>query len=159
MFYLILLTLFAFLYTKASEKHMLCDSSRTKVWYSICDNINKHSVSASIDPCTFSQGFKFNFSFSWIPRHDLINLHATVDVWYKSLKVNGNVYILCTGTDDVYIYCGTLKGETITLTKEIRFTKIKLEPGVYTIFAQLITVDQEEEIVSLCVNATLLLKK
>ncbi|XP_030071510.1 lymphocyte antigen 96 isoform X2 [Microcaecilia unicolor] len=116
MFYLILLTLFAFLYTKASEKHMLCDSSRTKVWYSICDNINKHSVSASIDPCTFSQGFKFNFSFSWIPK-------------------------------------------TITLTKEIRFTKIKLEPGVYTIFAQLITVDQEEEIVSLCVNATLLLKK
>nr|XP_033791070.1 lymphocyte antigen 96 [Geotrypetes seraphini] len=129
-----------------------------ELWYSICDNVNKHSLSVSIDPCIFSRGAKYNFSASWIPRYDLINMRATVDIWFESLKVSGNVYFFCTGTDDAYEFCGTLKGETINITKEHRFTKIKYQPGTYTVSLQAMTVEQQEETVLLCINATLILK-
>ncbi|XP_029447354.1 lymphocyte antigen 96 [Rhinatrema bivittatum] len=146
------------MYTKASKNYLLCESSGTEIWYSVCDNVNKHPLTVNIDPCNLSRGSKYNFSFSWIPRYDLINVHGIVDVWYKSIKVSGNRYIMCTGTDDEYQFCGSLKGETIRIDTEQRFTKLKFEPGTYIAFGQIMTADEEDEKVALCVNMTVVIK-
>ncbi|XP_072007802.1 lymphocyte antigen 96 isoform X2 [Engystomops pustulosus] len=84
-------------------------------------------------------------------------LQARVQIWKDNLSVSDRKYVLCTGVDDEYDFCGALKGETLKLYRSGRaFTHQYLFEGLYTMKAHLL-VGEKEELLS-CFTLTLNLK-
>ncbi|XP_030409141.1 lymphocyte antigen 96 isoform X2 [Gopherus evgoodei] len=110
----------------------------------------------SIVPCSFSESH-WKVTLSLIPRNDIIFLEGSVNVWYDAANILEQKKVICSGFDDDYSFCGTLKGETLNTTFEISGLKMELPKGIYTLFLKLST-GPSEKILLLCRNVTLLIK-
>ncbi|XP_030409142.1 lymphocyte antigen 96 isoform X3 [Gopherus evgoodei] len=79
----------------------------------------------SIVPCSFSESH-WKVTLSLIPRNDIIFLEGSVNVWYDAANILEQKKVICSGFDDDYSFCGTLKGETLNTTFEISGLKMEL---------------------------------
>ncbi|KAG8441923.1 hypothetical protein GDO86_010923 [Hymenochirus boettgeri] len=79
------------------------------------------------------------------------------EVWHESLKLSHHKYILCTGTDDEYSFCGTLKGETIQFSaKNKTIFSIQITKGTYLFIMKVLAGDEEK--IAFCGNISLIIK-
>ncbi|XP_065256278.1 lymphocyte antigen 96 isoform X2 [Emys orbicularis] len=155
MFQLVFFILFTSGFTESQGKKVLCSSSDVEISYSFCDSMD-HVFFLSIVPCSFREG-RWKVTLLWIPRSDIIFLESSINVWYDAGNVLEWKEVICSGFDDDYSFCGTLKGETINTTFEFSGLKMKLLKGIYTIFLRLFSGPSEKNLL-LCTNVTLLIK-
>ncbi|XP_041422441.1 uncharacterized protein LOC121394746 isoform X3 [Xenopus laevis] len=57
---------------------------------------------------------------------DLLRVSVQVDVWKQSVKVSEYKYVLCSGADDYYPFCGAIKGETIEFSSDTLLPRLHL---------------------------------
>ncbi|TFK10920.1 E3 ubiquitin-protein ligase RNF216 [Platysternon megacephalum] len=155
MFQLVFFILFTSGFTESQGKKVLCSSSDVEISYSFCDSMD-HVFFLSIVPCSFSKS-RWKATLLLIPRSDIIFLEVSVNVWYDDANVLERKEVICSGFDDDYSFCGTLKGETLNTTFEFSGLKMKLPKGIYTIFLRLFSGPSEKNL-QLCTNVTLLIK-
>ncbi|XP_026515437.1 lymphocyte antigen 96 [Terrapene carolina triunguis] len=155
MFQLVFFILFTSGFTESQGKKVLCSSSDVEISYSFCDSMD-HVFFLSIVPCSFREG-RWKVTLLWIPRSDIIFLESSINVWYDAGNVLELKEVICSGFDDDYSFCGTLKGETINTTFEFSGLRMKLLKGIYTIFLRLFSGPSEKNLL-LCTNVTLLIK-
>uniref|UniRef100_A0A7M4FKX4 Lymphocyte antigen 96 n=1 Tax=Crocodylus porosus TaxID=8502 RepID=A0A7M4FKX4_CROPO len=105
MFKLALFILFIPGFSNSQRRELICRSSDIELSYSFCVNI-----------C---------FLFSFICLFD--ESRKIKNLWYLDAKALDWKQIICTGIDDDYSFCGTLKGETINTTINIRGLTMELE--------------------------------
>uniref|UniRef100_A0A8D0LCH1 Lymphocyte antigen 96 n=1 Tax=Sphenodon punctatus TaxID=8508 RepID=A0A8D0LCH1_SPHPU len=152
MFQLVFFILFASGLTELQEKELLCKSADVEIFYSVCDPISR-SFFLGVEPCTYSGDWKL--TFSWIPRGDINVLIAYVTIWHDATTFLEWKYVICSGSDDGYSFCGTLKGETVNTTMGASTSTIKYLKGEYII---LLKGRNAEENLVVCMNYTLIIK-
>ncbi|KAG8570603.1 hypothetical protein GDO81_011345 [Engystomops pustulosus] len=151
----VLLLFLGFAGAETNKKHLLCSSSKFEAFYEMCDNSPLPEI--TVEPCALSKTNPINFTMTVIPRKNIDRLQARVQIWKDNLSVSDRKYVLCTGVDDEYDFCGALKGETLKLYRSGRaFTHQYLFEGLYTMKAHLL-VGEKEELLS-CFTLTLNLK-
>ncbi|XP_034619036.1 lymphocyte antigen 96 isoform X2 [Trachemys scripta elegans] len=155
MFQLVFFILFTSGFTESQGKKVLCSSSDVEISHSFCDSMD-HVLFLSIVPCSFSES-RWKVTLLWIPRSDIIFLESSIHVWYDAANLLEWKNVICSGFDDDYSFCGTLKGETLNTTFEFSGLKMKLPKGIYTIFLRLLSGPSEKNLL-LCTNVTLLIK-
>nr|XP_005306836.1 lymphocyte antigen 96 isoform X1 [Chrysemys picta bellii] len=124
MFQLVFFILFTSGFTESQGKKVLCSSSDVEISYSFCDSMD-HVLFLSIVPCSFSES-RWKVTLLWIPRSDIIFLESSIHVWYDAANLLEWKKVICSGFDDDYSFCGTLKGETLNTTFEFSGLKMKL---------------------------------
>nr|XP_032640660.1 lymphocyte antigen 96 [Chelonoidis abingdonii] len=155
MLQLIFFILFTSGFTESQGKNVICNSSDVEISYSFCDSMDDVFF-LNIVPCSFSET-RWKVTLSLIPRSDIIFLEGSVNVWYDARNILAQKKVICSGFDDDYSFCGTLKGETLNATFEMSGLKMKLPKGIYTVFLTLFT-DPSQKNLILCRNVTLLVK-
>ncbi|XP_063781101.1 lymphocyte antigen 96 isoform X1 [Pseudophryne corroboree] len=88
---------------------------------------------------------------------DLDNVHAKIEIWQDSNKVSDQRYDLCSGVDDEFDFCGSVKGETVDMRvygKSIG--KMSFLKGIYVIKVHLFAGQQEE--MFFCMEFTMSIK-
>ncbi|XP_039381440.1 lymphocyte antigen 96 isoform X3 [Mauremys reevesii] len=132
MFQLVFFILFTSGFTESQGKKVLCSSSDVEISYSFCDSMDD-AFFLSIVPCSFSES-RWKVTLLSIPRNDIIFLEGSVNVWYDAENISAWKKVICSGFDDDYSFCGTLKGETLNTTFEIGGLKMKLpkSPSSFT---------------------------
>ncbi|XP_063781102.1 lymphocyte antigen 96 isoform X2 [Pseudophryne corroboree] len=151
----ILLLLLGFGTVGAIPKYILCDTPQLNVFYILCDE-SDHPV-LTMDPCIYRKNQLFNMSATMIPRADLDNVHAKIEIWQDSNKVSDQRYDLCSGVDDEFDFCGSVKGETVDMRvygKSIG--KMSFLKGIYVIKVHLFAGQQEE--MFFCMEFTMSIK-
>ncbi|XP_056378989.1 lymphocyte antigen 96 [Hyla sarda] len=139
----VLLFLFGFVITETSRKHMMCNTSKMEVFYEKCDDSFIPLI--KVEPCELHKNARMNFTMTLIPRKNIDRLYAKVQIWKGPVTVSDRRYVLCTGLDDEYDFCGALKGETLNLFHhDLKFRKLQLIPGLYTINIHLLVGKKEE---------------
>ncbi|KAM9163752.1 lymphocyte antigen 96 isoform 2-T3 [Pangshura tecta] len=154
MFQLVFFILFTSGFTESQGKKVLCSSSEVEISYSFCDSMDD-AFFLSLVPCSFSES-RWKVTLVLIPRNDAIFLEGRINVWYDGVDILTLKKVICSGFDDDYSFCGTLKGETLNTTFEISGLKMKLQKGIYTLF--LTVSGPSEKNLLLCSNVTLLIK-
>ncbi|XP_019383359.1 PREDICTED: lymphocyte antigen 96 [Gavialis gangeticus] len=156
MFKLVLFILFIPGFSSSQRRELICRSSDIELSYSFCDSM-KHNFFFNITPCSLIGKPQWEGSVFWIPRSDIIFLKINLSLWYHDAKALDWKQIICTGIDDDYSFCGTLKGETINTTINIRGLTMELEKGEYTVLLRGFPNYFEENLL-ICLNLTMLYK-
>ncbi|XP_041422444.1 uncharacterized protein LOC121394747 isoform X2 [Xenopus laevis] len=94
----------------AVKEQLLCKSSVAEVWLQLCDG--QKDLKITMEACDFNR--LPYVTVEWIPRMDLYQLYGEFVVWYQFSKYSEFSKEFCSGTDDAFSTCGTLKGETTT---------------------------------------------
>ncbi|XP_063248486.1 lymphocyte antigen 96 isoform X2 [Prinia subflava] len=89
---------------------------------------------------------------------DIHFLKIVFNVWYDGAKALLWKELLCSGADDEYSVCGTLKGETLVSEFDIKGSRINFPKGNYTILVQGFSDDSENNMV-MCLNFTMIVKQ
>ncbi|XP_069477320.1 lymphocyte antigen 96 isoform X2 [Ambystoma mexicanum] len=103
-------SLYMFALSAVPQKHFLCRTATIDMWYVFCGN-TRYAPRITMKSCDANTKFGLNGIISWIPSFDVNNMYWTVAIWYNTLKVSDHTYVLCTGTDDEFEFCGSLKGD------------------------------------------------
>uniref|UniRef100_A0A8C8RTS5 Lymphocyte antigen 96 n=1 Tax=Pelusios castaneus TaxID=367368 RepID=A0A8C8RTS5_9SAUR len=156
MFQLVFFTLFTSGLTESQGKEIICNNSDIELSYSFCDSV-AHRFSFRLLPCSINEQPWFATIF-WIPRSDIVFLRYLLSSWYNGAKLLDIKKDVCSGFDDDYSFCGSLKGETINTTVRFSGLKITLKEGIYTIVLRGFS-DHSEENLLMCVNSTLTIKR
>ncbi|KAM4705649.1 lymphocyte antigen 96 [Rhinophrynus dorsalis] len=87
---------------------------------------------------------------------DIHHLTGLVDIWRETIKVGEYQYILCSGVDDEYEFCGALKGETVRYSTARRFSLPPFHKGRYVMSIRVLAGDEDK--MDFCCNVTLIVK-
>ncbi|KAJ1192554.1 hypothetical protein NDU88_001861 [Pleurodeles waltl] len=153
---LLLFTLFIQAFCRAPEKYTLCTSSSLDLAYVYCGRTS-HAPKIGVDFCDVRKNGSWNITASWIPSFDVNKLYAIVVTWHESMKISERTYILCSGHDDEFEFCGRLKGETILMEIKRRMVFHIVKKGTYTFALQGFVDDQKKD--DLCLNFTITVKR
>ncbi|XP_072707326.1 lymphocyte antigen 96 isoform X1 [Ciconia boyciana] len=148
--------LFFLLFTPGVSE-FLCMSSDLEMSYTFCDS-TAHDFMFNLTPCSIMNKSVWKADLTWIPRSDITFLKAVFNVWYDSAKVLLWKEVLCSGVDDEYSVCGTLKGATFATTFDIKGSRTKFPKGNYNIILQGFSDDSENNMV-ICLNLTMIVKQ
>ncbi|NXK33862.1 LY96 protein, partial [Piprites chloris] len=152
MFGLIFFTLFT-----SGISEFLCASSDLEMSYTYCDSTT-HTFMFNITPCSIMKTNVWKATINWIPRSDITFLKIVFHVWYDGAKVFHWKQLLCSGTDDEYSVCETLKGETLVEEFDIKGSRTSFPKGNYSIIVQGFSDDSEHNMV-ICLNFTMIVKQ
>nr|XP_009687770.1 PREDICTED: lymphocyte antigen 96 isoform X2 [Struthio camelus australis] len=100
----------------------------------------------------------WNVALTWIPRNDITFLKVVFKVLYDGAKALDWKEVLCSGADDEYAVCGTLKGETVATTFDIKGARTTFPQGKYTIIIHGFADDSEKNML-VCLNFTMTVKQ
>ncbi|XP_069816062.1 lymphocyte antigen 96-like isoform X2 [Dendropsophus ebraccatus] len=118
----VLLFLLGFVTVCTSKKHVLCNTPRIEAFYEKCDD--SYTPVIRMEPCEIYMNTYANFSMTMIPRMDIDRLYSRVQISKESITVSDRRYVLCSGYEDEYDFCGALKGETLNISyQDFRFLK------------------------------------
>ncbi|XP_030301220.1 lymphocyte antigen 96 isoform X2 [Calypte anna] len=109
----------------------LCMSSDLEMSYTFCDSVG-HIFMFNLTPCSIVDKSTWRAALTWIPRSDINFLKIVFNVWYNGAKALHWKEILCSGEDDKYSECGTLKGETIATEFDIKGARITFPKELLT---------------------------
>ncbi|XP_041422433.1 lymphocyte antigen 96-like isoform X3 [Xenopus laevis] len=88
---------------------------------------------------------------------DLLRVSVQVDVWKQSVKVSEYKYVLCSGADDYYPFCGAIKGETIEFSSDTLLPRLHLVQDKYIFSFKVLAGEQEK--MAFCGNVSLIQKE
>ncbi|KFO71170.1 lymphocyte antigen 96 isoform X2 [Cuculus canorus] len=148
--------LFFILFTPGVSE-FLCMSSDLEMSYSFCD-ATAHAFTFNLTPCHIVDKSVWKTSLTWIPRSDITFLKIVFKVWYEGAKALHWKEVLCSGADDEYSVCGTLKGETFASEFDIKGVRIKFPKGNYNILLEGFSDDSESNMI-ICLNFTMTVKQ
>lgn len=100
--------LFFILFTPGVSE-FICTSSDLDMSYTFCDSI-AHAFTFNLTPCSTMNRYVWKAALTWIPRSDIHFLKIVFKVWYDGARSLTWKELLCSGADDKYSVCGTLKG-------------------------------------------------
>ncbi|KAM4689203.1 lymphocyte antigen 96-like [Discoglossus pictus] len=123
MFRMVLLSLFGYVFAEMAKEYLLCRSSNVEIRYTLWDEKNIPSV--YLETCDYKSESKVNLSLTWIPRMDLHHLTVMAEAWIQSMKISEYSYDLCSGVDDAFEYCGSLRGD------EKNHPNVSFQPCIY----------------------------
>ncbi|XP_068862107.1 LOW QUALITY PROTEIN: lymphocyte antigen 96 [Aphelocoma coerulescens] len=152
MFGLLFLILFA-----PGVSEFLCTSSDLEMSYTFCDS-TPHAFTFHLTPCSTMNKSVWKAALTWIPRSDIQFLKIVFHVWYDDAKALLWKELLCSGADDEYSVCGTLKGETLVAAFDIKGSRIKFPKGNYRVVVQGFSDDSENNML-ICLNFTMIVKQ
>ncbi|NXP12875.1 LY96 protein, partial [Thinocorus orbignyianus] len=117
-----------------------------------------HAFTFNLTPCSTVNNPIWKVALTWIPRSDITFLKVVFNVWLGGTKALHWKEVVCSGTDDKYAECGTLKGETLATEFDIKGARITFPKGNYNIIIQAFSDDAESNMV-ICVNFTMIVKR
>ncbi|KAM6410438.1 lymphocyte antigen 96 [Pluvialis apricaria] len=135
----------------------LCTSSDLEMSYTFCDS-TAQAFMFNLTPCSTMNKRVWNAALTWIPRSDITFLKVVFNVWYEGAKALHWKEILCSGADDKYSLCSTVKGETVTAEFDIKGARITFPKGNYNIILQGFSDDSENNVI-ICLNFTMIVKR
>lgn len=147
--------LFFILFTPGVSE-FICSSSDLEMSYTFCDS-TAHAFMFNLTPCSTMNKPVWKAALTWIPRSDIHILKIVFNVWYDGAKAFLWKELLCSGADDEYSVCGTLKGETLDSAFDIKGSKITFPKGNYSIVVQGFSDDSENNML-ICLNFTMIVK-
>ncbi|NXU27213.1 LY96 protein, partial [Thalassarche chlororhynchos] len=148
--------LFFILFTPGVSE-FLCTSSDLEMSYTFCDS-TAHAFTFNLTPCSIMNKSVWKAALTWIPRSDITFLKIVFKVWYDGAKALHWKEVLCSGVDDEYAACGTLKGETIATAFDIKGARTKFPKGNYNVILQGFSDDSENNML-MCLNFTMIVKQ
>ncbi|NXT45862.1 LY96 protein, partial [Pluvianellus socialis] len=101
--------LFFFILFTPGVSEFICMSSDLELSYTFCDS-TAHAFMFNLTPCSITNNPTWKATLSWIPRSDITFLKLVFNVWYEGAKAFHWQETLCSGADDAYSVCATLKG-------------------------------------------------
>ncbi|KAI1243454.1 hypothetical protein IHE44_0001075 [Lamprotornis superbus] len=101
--------LFFFILFTPGVSEFICTSSDLDMSYTFCDSI-AHAFTFNLTPCSTMNKYVWKAALTWIPRSDIHFLKIVFKVWYDGARSLTWKELLCSGADDKYSVCGTLKG-------------------------------------------------
>ncbi|NWR09019.1 LY96 protein, partial [Paradoxornis webbianus] len=149
--------LFFFILFTPGVSEFICTSSDLEMSYTFCDSTD-HAFTFNLTPCSTMNKSVWKAALTWIPRSDIHFLKIVFNVWYDGAKALLWKELLCSGADDEYSVCGTLKGETLVSTFDIKGSRIKFPKGNYSVVVQGFSDDSEDNML-LCLNFTMIVKQ
>ncbi|XP_027577845.1 lymphocyte antigen 96 [Pipra filicauda] len=152
MFGLIFFTLFT-----SGVGEFLCMSSDLEMSYTFCDS-TAHAFVFNMTPCSVMKTNIWKATLNWIPRSDITFLKIVFHVWHDGDRAFHWKHLLCSGADDEYSLCETLKGETLVEEFDIKGLRIQFLKGNYNIIIQGFSDDSENNMV-ICLNFTMIVKQ
>ncbi|NWV12601.1 LY96 protein, partial [Ptilonorhynchus violaceus] len=135
----------------------LCTSSDLEMSYTFCDS-TAHIFMFNLTPCSTMNKPVWKAALTWIPRSDILFLKIVFNVWYDGAKALLWKELLCSGADDEYSVCGTLKGETLVTEFDIKGSRTEFPKGNYNVIVQGFSDDSENNVV-ICLNFTMIVKQ
>uniref|UniRef100_A0A8C5JRS9 Lymphocyte antigen 96 n=1 Tax=Junco hyemalis TaxID=40217 RepID=A0A8C5JRS9_JUNHY len=147
--------LFFILFTPGVSE-LICTSSDLEMSYTFCDS-TAHSFKFNLTPCSTRNKPVWKAALTWIPRSDIHFLKIVFNVWYDGAKALLWKEVLCSGADDEYSLCGTLKGETLESAFDIKGSRLEFPKGDYSIVVQGFSDDSENNML-ICLNFTMIVK-
>ncbi|NXP57543.1 LY96 protein, partial [Chloropsis cyanopogon] len=100
--------LFFILFTPGVSE-FICASSDLEMSYTFCDS-TAHAFMFNLTPCSTRNKPVWKAALTWIPRSDIHFLKVVFNVRYDGAKALLWKELVCSGADDEYSVCGTLKG-------------------------------------------------
>ncbi|NXC28850.1 LY96 protein, partial [Campylorhamphus procurvoides] len=152
MFGLLFFTLFP-----SGVSELLCMSSDLEMSYTFCDSTD-HAFTFNLTPCSIMNTSVWKGTLSWIPRSDITFLEIVFNVWYNGDKALHWKELLCSGVDDEFSVCETLKGETLVEEFDIKGSRTSFPKGNYNVIVQGFSDDSETNGV-ICLNFTMIVKQ
>ncbi|XP_074754924.1 lymphocyte antigen 96 isoform X2 [Athene noctua] len=143
-------------HTCKSRSEFLCTSSDLELSYTFCDS-TAHTFMFNLTPCSMNKSV-WKAALTWIPRSDITFLKIVFNVWYEGANALHWKEILCSGSDDIYSVCGTLKGESFATVFDIKGSRIQFPKGNYNIILQSFSDDSDNNIL-MCLNFTMIVKQ
>ncbi|XP_026698730.1 lymphocyte antigen 96 isoform X2 [Athene cunicularia] len=110
-------------FLSASVSEFLCTSSDLELSYTFCDS-TAHTFMFNLTPCSMNKSV-WKAALTWIPRSDITFLKIVFNVWYEGANALHWKEVLCSGSDDIYSVCGTLKGESFATVFDIKGSRIQ----------------------------------
>ncbi|NXF64233.1 LY96 protein, partial [Ciccaba nigrolineata] len=147
--------LFFILFTPGVSE-FLCTSSDLELSYTFCDS-TAHTFKFNLTPCSMNKSV-WKAALTWIPRSDITFLKIVFNVWYEGTNALYWKEVLCSGSDDEYSVCGTLKGETFATAFDIKGLRTPFPKGNYNIIFQGFSDDSDNNIL-MCLNFTMIVKQ
>ncbi|KFP25196.1 Lymphocyte antigen 96 [Colius striatus] len=135
----------------------LCRSSDLEISYTFCDS-TAHTFMFNVTPCSLMNKSIWKAALTWVPRSDITYLKIIFKVWYDGVEVLHWKEVLCSGTDDEYAVCGTLKGQTLATEFDIKGSRITFPKSHYDIVLQGFSDDSENNRI-ICLNFTMIVKQ
>ncbi|XP_064245545.1 lymphocyte antigen 96 isoform X1 [Passer domesticus] len=148
--------LFFILFTPGVSE-FICTSSDLEMSYTFCDS-TAHDFMFNLTPCSTMNKSAWKAALTWIPRSDIHFLKIVFNVWYDGAKALLWKELLCSGADDEYSVCGTLKGETLASAFDIKGSRTAFPKGNYIIVMQAFSDDSENNML-ICLNFTMIVKQ
>ncbi|NWH36167.1 LY96 protein, partial [Chloropsis hardwickii] len=148
--------LFFILFTPGVSE-FICTSSDLEMSYTFCDS-TAHAFMFNLTPCSTRNKPVWKAALTWIPRSDIHFLKVVFNVWYDGAKALLWKELLCSGADDEYSVCGTLKGETLVSAFDIKGSRIAFPKGNYSIVLEGFSDDSENNML-ICLNFTMIVKQ
>ncbi|XP_009962194.2 lymphocyte antigen 96 isoform X1 [Tyto alba] len=148
---------FFFILFTPGVSELLCTSSDLEMSYIFCDS-TAHAFMFNLTPCSVMNKSVWKAALTWIPRSDITFLKIVFKVWYEGANALQWKEVLCSGADDEYSVCGTLKGETFATAFDIKGSRIQFPKGNYNILLQGFSDDSDNNMV-ICLNFTMIVKK
>ncbi|XP_069710337.1 lymphocyte antigen 96 isoform X1 [Phaenicophaeus curvirostris] len=148
---------FFFILFTPGVSEFLCMSSDLEMSYTFCD-ATAYAFAFNLTPCSIMNTSVWKTSLTWIPRSDITFLKVVFQVWYEGAKALHWKEILCSGADDEYSVCGTLKGETFATDFRIKGARIKFPKGNYDVLLEGFSDDSENNMI-ICLNFTMIVKQ
>ncbi|NWI87653.1 LY96 protein, partial [Pitta sordida] len=135
----------------------LCMSPDLEMSYTFCDSTTSNFM-FNLTPCNIMNIDVWNATLKWIPRSDITFLEVVFNIWYDGARVLHWKELLCSGTDDEYSVCETLKGETLVEEFNIKGSRTNFPKGNYSVVIQGFSDGSENNMV-ICLNFTMIVKQ
>ncbi|KFQ83638.1 Lymphocyte antigen 96, partial [Phoenicopterus ruber ruber] len=117
-----------------------------------------HTFTFNLTPCNIMDNSVWKAALTWVPMSDITFLKIVFKVWYNGAKALHWKEVLCSGADDKYSVCGSLKGETITSEFDIKGVRTRFPKGNYNVILQGFSDDSENNMI-VCLNFTMIVKQ
>ncbi|XP_074002958.1 lymphocyte antigen 96 [Numenius arquata] len=147
---------FVILFTPGVSE-FLCTSPDLEMSYTFCDS-TAQAFTFNLTPCSTMNKPNWKAALTWIPRSDITFLKVVFNVWYEGAKALHWKEVVCSGADDKYAECATLKGETLATEFDIKGARITFPKGNYNIILRAFSDDAENNMV-ICLNFTMIVKQ
>ncbi|NXT01978.1 LY96 protein, partial [Jacana jacana] len=146
-----------FLFFAPGVSELLCMSPDLEMSYTFCDS-TAHAFTFNLTPCSITNKPIWKAALTWIPRSDITFLKVVFKVWYEGTKALHWKEVVCSGADDEYSECATLKGETLATEFDIKGARITFPKGNYNVILQAFS-DAAENKMIICLNFTMIIKQ
>ncbi|NXX85458.1 LY96 protein, partial [Urocolius indicus] len=149
--------LFFFILFTPGVSEILCKSSDLEMSYTFCDS-TAHTFMFNVTPCSLMNKSIWKAALTWVPRSDITYLKIIFKVWYDGVEALHWKEVLCSGADDEYAVCGTLKGQTLATEFDIKGSRITFPKSHYDVVVQGFSDDSENNRI-ICLNFTMIVKQ